>query len=258
MKALFLTWRDPHLRSWYPVGRLDLVEDEYQFVYLKGAQEASEKAGFCPFLSFPNLTATYVSTELFPLFANRLMPPSRPDYAEYTEWLSVAEHEDDPIALLARSGGQRATDTLEVFPCPAPDSKGEYHIHFFAHGLRHMPACSLERAANLRSGERLLLMHDFQNAHDPKALLLRTSEQEPGDVYNVGFCPRYLNDDVFQLVHPENLPLTDAVTVAVERVNPAPAPSQFRLLCNMTMRWPAGFTPFATELYQPIVPNTHV
>ena len=256
MNRLFLAWRDPHSRSWYPVGRLDVVGGVFQFVYLKGALQARDEAGFCPFSSFPNLTAAYVSSELFPLFSNRLMPQTRPDYAEYAQWLSIAEHEDDPIALLGRSGGQRATDTLEVFPCPERDAQGHYHIHFFVHGLRHMPACSLQRTECLQPGERLLLMHDFQNAHDPRALMLRTDEQKPGDVHNVGFCPRYLVEDIFQLLTQRNLPLTNAVTVAVERVNPTPAPTQFRLLCSMTMRWPDGFTPFSTDLYLPIAQET--
>ena len=66
MEALFLAWRDPHSRVWYPVGRLDTAEGSYRFVYLKGAQQAVAEAGFCPFLSFPNLHSMYVSSELFP------------------------------------------------------------------------------------------------------------------------------------------------------------------------------------------------
>ena len=255
MKTLFLAWRDPYSRSWYPVGRLNVVEQGYRFVYLKGVQSALN-AGFCLFPSFPNVNSTYVSSDLFPLFANRVMPHSRPDYASYTEWLSVAEHKDDPIALLARSGGQRATDTLEVFPCPEPDARGQYHIHFFAHGLRHMPKSSLERAESLQHGDQLLLMSDFQNPHDPKALLLRTSDKSPSDVYNMGYCPRYLVDDVFQLLERNKLPLAGAITVVVERVNHAPAPTQFRLLCSMTMRWPDGFPPFSTDVYQPYAQPT--
>lgn len=43
-----------------------------------------------------------------------------------------------------------------------------------------------------------------------------------------------------------------ALSVAVERVNPAPAPLQLRLLCNLTSRWPARFKPFAGDPYEPV------
>lgn len=254
MNILFLAWRDPNARSWYPIGRLRRTNNKtYEFKYLNGVKDAIGMGGFCPFPSFPDIYATYASEELFPLFANRLMPASRPDYAEYIEWMSIAEHEDDPIAILSRSGGERATDSLEVFSCPQQDEQGRYHIHFFVHGLRHMSECSQQRAAHLQSGDRLLLMHDFQNAHDSRALLLRTSEQTSGDIHNVGFCPRYLGDDIFWLLSKNAAALSESVIVNVERYNPAPAPTQFRLLCNMTVCWPDGFTPFSTELYQLLV-----
>lgn len=44
-----------------------------------------------------------------------------------------------------------------------------------------------------------------------------------------------------------------SVCVRVERVNPAPTPIQFRLLCNMTAQWCDDFSPFSSQDYQPIV-----
>ncbi|HEX2094913.1 MAG TPA: HIRAN domain-containing protein [Longimicrobiaceae bacterium] len=139
-------------------------------------------------------------------------------------------------------------DSLEVFPEPEPRPDGSYHIHFFAHGLRHFPPSSMERAKELRPGERLLLMRDFQNGHDPRAIMLRTAGQSPGDVYPVGFCPRYLLDDLLALL--ERNP--GQATVEVKRTNLPPAPVQFRLLCSLTMHWPEGFRPFSGPDYQPI------
>ncbi len=251
MKKLFLAWQDPISRRWFTVGRLTADGGTYQFVYTQGVREAQDESAFQPLPAFPDLHQVYESEKLFPLFSNRLLPRSRPDYKDFVKWLSIPEHDDDPFALLARSGGQRVTDTLEVFPCPEPDSNGQYHVHFFVHGLGHMPDASIKRAETLQQGEHLLLMHDFQNPRDPHALLLRTAELTPRDLYLVGYCPRYLLDDTFKLMDKDqNLP-----RVTVERVNQPPAPIQFRLLCQMTMQWSENFQPFSSPTYQPLEPD---
>src|SRR5205085_7265532 len=172
----------------------------YRFVYTRGVLEAQRSGNFQPLLAFPDLHVEYESDKLFPLFSNRLPSRTRPDYDSFVRWLSVPEHEDDPMALLARSGGQRVTDALEVFPCPEADVDGEYVVHFFVHGLSHMPQASAKRAERLKSGELLLLLHDFQNPRDPRALMLRTSEALPQDVFLLGYCPRYLLGDATELM----------------------------------------------------------
>ena len=176
MNAIFLAWRDPHRRTWHPVGRLCRLADRmYEYVYTKGALDA-RKGGFQSIPPFEDWHAIYRSEDLFPLFANRLPSPDRRDYGQFVEYLNFPREEHDPIALLSRSGGRRATDSFEVFPCPERTPDGLYHVHFFAHGLRHLPASSAERVNSLRSGEPLLLVHDFQNPHNPRALLLRTED----------------------------------------------------------------------------------
>lgn len=251
MRTLFLAWQDSVSRAWYPVGRLTVDAGVYQFVYTRGARLAQEERSFQPFEPFMRLDTVYESNELFPLFANRIPAPSRPDYGSFVEYLSFSKDPDDPVALLARSGGRRATDSFEVFPCPELDDNGEYHIHFFAHGLRHFPDSSMERIAQLKPGEPLLLAHDFQNTHDPNALLLRTNDAFEGDRHLVGFCPRYLLPDVSQVVEC----CLDPLMVTVQRVNLPPAPLQLRLLCNLTSCWPSGFAPFSSDPYLPIPAN---
>jgi hypothetical protein len=187
LKTLFLAWEDPGSGSWFPIGRLTFNGKEYQFNYTNGVLEAKLKCGFGPLPSFPDFNKVYTSQKLFPLFSNRVMPRSRPDYPEFVQWLNIPQHEDDPIALLARSGGKRVTDKFEVFPCPEPDENGRYRIHFFAHGLRHLPKPAIERINGLQVGELLYLAHEFQNPHDSSALLLCTE-----DHWIVGYCPRYL------------------------------------------------------------------
>lgn len=243
LKTLFLAWQDSDSRRWFPIGRLTFNTDKYQFVYTQGAKEAQKECGFEPLLSFPYLDQVYTSTQLFPVFANRLMPRSRPEYSDFVQSLNIPQHEDDPMAILARSGGQRKTDTLAVFPCPEPDAEGRYHIHFFSHGLRHLPECSIERINRFKPGEELWLAHEFQNQYDYQALTLNTE-----DHYIVGYCPRYLNSEVFELLR-QNLSRVD---VRVERVNQSSTPLQFRLLCNITAQCSSDFRPFSSQEYQPL------
>lgn len=244
LKTLFLAWQDPNSRSWFPIGRLTFDGAIYQFVYTQGVKEAQQKCGFQPLSSFPRLDDVYTSTQLFPVFSNRLMPRSRPDYSSFIQWLNIPQHEDDPIAMLSRSGGQRKTDTLTVFPCPELDEEGRYHIHFFSHGLRHLPEGALERINCFEPGEKLLLAHEFQNPYVARALTLNTE-----DHHIVGYCPRYLLSEVFELLRKKS----SLVDVRVERVNLPPTPLQFRLLCNMTAQWSKDFRPFSSQEYQPLI-----
>lgn len=144
-KTLFLAWQDPISRYWFPIGRLTFDGGIYQFVYTQGVKEAEEKCAFKPLSSFPRLDEIYTSTQLFPVFANRLMSRARPDYSSFIEWLNIPNNENDPMAILARSGGSRETDTLAVFPCSGVDEQGHYHLYFFSHALRHLPSSAIER-----------------------------------------------------------------------------------------------------------------
>jgi len=249
MKTLFLAWQDPNKRSWHTIGRLTQQEQDglYQFMYTKGAYEAKRQAQFQPLQSFPNFETIYESKDLFPMFSNRLLTKSRPEYEDYLEWLDVPKHEADPMALLMRSGGRRNTDSFEVFPRPQPNAHGEYQVHFFPHGLRHMPESTLQRIQKLEPGDPLYLTLDVANPVEPFALLLRTN-----DYHNVGFCPSYLLEDAQNVMWE----CRSETSVKIERVNTKGAPLQYRLLCKMTSCWPEGFEPCSSERFQPIVcPN---
>jgi hypothetical protein len=227
MTTLFLAWQDPESRRWFTVGRLDVKPGLYSFTYTNGALNAKNNAGFEPLAAFPELGQDYTSNEIFPLFSNRFLPTYRAEYSDYLKWLNIPESEKDPVAILARSGGQRATDTLEVFPMPIRNECGAFEFHFLVHGLRHMAPEAVLRVSALGTGERLLAMRDVQNPKDPRAIALRTAETVENDMYIVGYLPRYLCDDYFQLAEEGSYP-----TITVERVNLPPAPVQFRLLCK--------------------------
>lgn len=241
MRTLFLAWQNPKTRHWYPVARLTHDGSWYTFVYTKGAQACPD---FYPFGRMTELGAVYRSEDLFPLFANRLLPKTRPEYRDYLRWLNLEDKENDSIATLSRSGGLRGTDSLEVFPQPVLSNTGKYELVFLSHGLRHLPEYAIERCSQLERGERLYLMFDTQNDNDNSALVLRTESP----ITIVGFCPRYLTKDFASLLEQSN---ANEVEVKVERVNPD-APLQLRLLCRFSAPWPTGFKAFSDELFTPI------
>ena len=250
MKALFVAWQDPNSRSWYPVARLTYDGGRYAFAYTRGAKDAQALKSFRPFGRMTDLDTIYVSSKLFPLFANRVLNESRPEYPDYLRWLGLPLEKSNELEVLARSGGLRATDTLEVFPCPEPTHDRQYVVYFFSRGIRHLVPENQTRIADLKVGDRLYLMKDVQNDYDPTAIMLRSGDP----VANVGYCPQYFSQEFTRLLDVlgcANLKAT------VERVNPD-APTQFRLLCKLSAPWPKNFSPCSMEQFQIIANNQQV
>jgi HIRAN domain len=244
MNTLYLAWRQPD-RRWWPVGRLSHDGSEYEFTYTNGALLAAAESGFRPLLSFPDLDAVYLSKQLFPMFGNRLPPRSRPDYLDFVEWLDLGTDETHAMGMLARSGGQRETDTFEVFPIPEPTAEGRYESTFFVHGLRHRGPEAEKEVRLLATGDALILQADPGNPHDRRALRVLTTLRGT----HLGFVPRYLCEDVQSLQDGAG---HDGVRVRVRRINPPPAPAQFRILCSLDAPWPAGFRALSSPDFEPL------
>ncbi len=87
-------------------------------------------------------------------------------------------------------------------------------------------------------------MLDLQNEYDPNAVAVRTVS----DPMLIGYVPRYLARDVWQLVNECDL---DLIELQVDRVN-RDAPMQNRVLCRMRACWPEGFQPCSGEDFEPI------
>jgi HIRAN domain len=234
---------EPQHGGWSPIGRLEFDNGTYRFVYTQGARTAK---GFTPFSGMEKLDDIYESAELFPIFANRLLPKSRPEYDAFLQWSGFdPANPPDPLVLLGVTEGIRRTDLIEVFPCPVPDQTGCFLNKFFLHGLRYMPDSAKERVQSLKEGEPLYLMPDFMNETDINAVALRTVE---GERFMLGYVPRYLAQDVWKIVqgcHP------DFIKIFVHRVNHN-APLQQRLLCRMHACWPEDFKPCSGDEFQPI------
>src|SRR5665213_2277786 len=138
MSKLFVASRssEPNNRGWTPIGRLEFDHGTYRFVYTKGAKMAE---GFTPFIGMENLEEIHESAELFPVFVNRLLSKSRPEYEAFLQWSGFdPANPPDPISILGVTEGIRQTDSIEVFPYPVPDENGCYLNKFFLHGLRNI------------------------------------------------------------------------------------------------------------------------
>jgi hypothetical protein len=213
----------------------------YRYWYTAGAR----KPGFRPFPGMESLEAVYESEDLFPLFDNRLLSDSRPEYEAYLRWSGFEPGAaPDPIVVLGVTEGIRQTDAVEVFPCPSPDADGCYFNKFFLHGIRWMAPAAIERVNELKEDEPLKLMLDFQNEHDPQAVAVRSETTR----MQIGYVPRYLAADVGRLVQACE---PNFIQLFVDRVN-RDAPLQNRLLCRMHACWPEGFEPCSSADFLPI------
>mgnify|MGYP001459812971 CR=1 FL=1 len=247
-QKIYVVWQDPKSRRHFPVGELSYVHNDhevYHFNYIYGVGEA-QKFGFQPFPGFPELEITYVSPELFPFFQNRILLSSREEYEAFVTSLGLSPSNAKPIDILARSGGRRATDSVEVF-APADIKETDdanFNIaqyYFLLHGLSHMRDCVQSLVADLKVGDPLFIMHDIQNPVDPEALSLRTK-----NYCSIGFVPRYLLDDMWRLLHEQ----TD-LKFYIYKVNKPPTPIQQRIVCKLEAKVQKDFISCRSEAYKP-------
>lgn len=246
-RRLFVAWQDPDNRAITPVACVQLVSDDnsdvYEFRYLRRVIGLPR---FRPFVGSPDLRGVYRSSELFPFFENRLMPRRREDYGDYLASLALSI-DADPFEILARSGGRRATDTIEVFPEPVVDPASRTATcRFLARGIRHLPGAQ-SAIDDLRVGERLGVLQDPQNEHDLLALLLRSD-----DYRLVGYVPAFLTSVVHRAAEARGW--TD-VTVIAEHIGNRGGPVHLRLLCQLAVPWPFEDTPFSGPEFELLVPK---
>jgi hypothetical protein len=215
----------------------------YRFRYTQGALKAQREVGFAPLLAFPDFQRDYQSPELFPLFQNRVLSPKRSDFLEYIQWLDLDRNHADPVSILSVSGGERVTDTLEVFPKVPTDAEGNFQIRFFLHGLRHLGSIAQERAARLQVGEELRILVELNNPATRLAVPLLTT-----DYQMIGWAPRYLVEDLIRCV-----PQAPELTAKVARINADAAPLNQRILIDYHGRAAGGAEPMSTPDFAPLL-----
>lgn len=220
--SVYIAWQDPDTRDWHVVGNLQENDSGYVFKYTKGALKSSK---FIRFSGMNDDHETYVSEELFPLFKNRLLSPRRPEYPCFIKWLGLDNDKADPIDILARSGGLRSTDQLQIFKRIEFDSNGNFEHFFFLHGLSYLNPVVNDRLSKFESGQVLRFCLDIQNEYDSEAILVRADK--PAEI--IGYCPRYLTNDIEKLLSKD----PKSVTLTVEKVSDD-APHNYRLLCKLS------------------------
>ena len=244
-RDLFVSWRDP-VGSIHPVGRLVRrvgAEGEfYRFAYLKMAELLD---AFEALPGLPDLHRRYESTRLFPVFANRVMPRTRPDHDALASRVNLGG-DADPFEVLARSGGRRLTDRIEVFAPPERTSEGESNALFLVRGIRHVTGAE-EAVAGLAVGDRLVMADQPDNEFNARAILVRVS-----DGRQIGWIPNYLVEHVHEL---RQLNAEEPI-VTVEHVNDRNVAAHLRLLCRLRAPWPDGYIPFADAAFQPLADLT--
>jgi hypothetical protein len=206
-------------------------------------------AGFRPLLGFPDFYKLYRSDSLFPLFAQRVMDPRRPDYSRYVTQLGLPE-DSKPWEQIARSGGRRSGDTLQLFPVPTVVDH-RFSCAFLVHGIRHVSKNVLHLATGdhrvpqdevlrtldrLKPGDELALIPEPGNAVNRNALLVAENETP------IGYVPDLLVDDLADL-------RGGGLSALVEVVNGSDAPWHLRLLGRLEGGLPEGFEFFSRECW---------
>lgn len=130
---LLVLWQDPATRAMLPVGVLSYDGHQYRFEYLPAAHRSRD---FRPLLGFKDLGASYLSEDLFPLFRERVLDPTRPDFARVVERLDMDASRATPWEQLVRTGGTSEGDTLQVTPVPHAVGEG-WACTFLAAGMRY-------------------------------------------------------------------------------------------------------------------------
>ena len=235
MTTLYLAWQHPPTRRWFPVGRLvhHQSPDVFEFVYVQGAQEAENIAGFRPIPEFPSLSRRYRASELFPTFRNRVMNSNRIDRGTYLSHLGLHARRCDEFAELSVSGGRSHSDSFETFPPIEPDAQGKLRARLMLRGLRHTNSHAIEAIERLREGDELRVAVELNNPEITHAIIVYTR-----DYHLLGWLPRYV---VEAICRNWDWRISDA-KVAVAQVN-GTAPLNDRLLVDFSGRLPTGINP---------------
>lgn len=208
---LLVLWQQPSTRALLPVGLLGFDGVTYRFEYLPAARTAE---GFRPLLGFKDLDSVYESDELFALFRERIMDPSRDDFERVLEGLQLDPTVATPWEQLVHSGGGSEGDTLQVTPLPCEADKG-WSCTALVSGLRYLQVKSIttelgdsriylerefeEVLGALRPGDPLVVRREIGNDYNPDALVLFTARNEL-----IGYLPDWLARLIAPTLHGED------------------------------------------------------
>ena len=213
-------------RHYRPMGFLSMERGWFRFAYLRSVVD---DPSIRPLPGLSDVRRVHEAPGLFPVFAERVMSPRRADYSYVMDALGLS-HQAGPFEVLARSGGRRVGDTIELIPVPEPEEDGSLTVDYFVHGVRHMTAHAQKRISQLRFGDGLLLVAEPDNRVESRAVLVTDTER-----LRLGYVPSPLLD----LVRALRAPLT-----TVLRANGPEVGFHFRLLIRTSGTFPLGHRPF--------------
>jgi len=178
LDRLFVMWRRPSDGTRRIVGELWREAEGYAFAYYA---QLPVGEGFTLMPEFPEhrvAPAAYRAASLFPTFAQRVPSPMRVDLVELARAWGV-ERLDDPLEILARSGGIQATDRLELAEHRSDEDTLERPLEMRIAGATHYDQ------GVLGPGDLLELKREPENIHDPLATLFVFRGDQ-----KVGYVPR--------------------------------------------------------------------
>jgi len=236
--TLIVAWQNSESREISPVGLLEHDHLGYRFRYIRKARDVK---GFLPFLGFTDLTADYRSRWLFPMFAQRVLNPRRPDYSHWRDVLNLPA-DATPFEFLARCEGRREGDAVLVTAPPSVDDHGAISFTFLVHGVRHtlLDARAQDALSALRDGDDVDLRPQPDNPVDRLAIHLCSGEDP------IGWVPRLLCPAVHDAL------AEGQVIGRVQKVNGPEVPPHMRLLVELNGSVAPGWDFFSDPKWSPI------
>lgn len=213
-RRLLVSVQETESRAYRPLGFLSREASGFRFRYLRSM---AAREGFGPLPALPDRPEGVRSQTLFPVFAERVMSPRRPEYGMTLDAMDL-DADAVPFEVLARSGGRRVGDLLEVTEAPEAAPGDAVSVTFLVHGIRHVAGAS-EAVDLLHAGDELTLLRDDDNCSDPQAVAVHGGSQ-------LGWVPRPLCELVRDVM------LNDH-SLTVVRANPPDVGFHLRLLVRL-------------------------
>jgi len=183
---LLVIWSAPSDGGRHVVGHLARrrAGSMFHFWYEDDLSAAVSK-GFTFLPAFPEhrrIDAPYEARYLFATFADRVPSAQRADAARMLASWGV-EHPDDQFEVLAKSGGLRATDRIELAEYRGADDPLVEPLEFRVAGMKHV---SPDSRGALVVGAMLGFEREPSNPHDPSATIVART----ADGIRAGYVPR--------------------------------------------------------------------
>lgn len=224
VRKLLVTRKLPPNNLYETIGILSrMPDDTFHFSYLNTYAQAEY------FRELPGLQKVrggVTSDRLFPFFAERVISPERPDRAAALSYLNL-EDPAEPFEVLARSGGSRLNDQLEVLSFPEEDSTGRHSFTFFVHGIRYLDDTGYNALGQLHSGDSLQVEREPSNPESELALKVSHNGT------SLGYVPHPLRNFINPAV------ATGSYTLTVVQRNSPNAGFHQRLLVTLVFQAPS-------------------